>query len=70
MPIFSYKCMKCKKEFEEITGVINNESGIKCPVCESKNLKKLISNFSVGKAPAPSCAGPGCPSNCPSNKIG
>ncbi|MGM0441963.1 MAG: FmdB family zinc ribbon protein [Elusimicrobiota bacterium] len=49
MPIFTYKCSKCEKIFEEIVGVISEEEELKCPECGSKEVDKQLSSFSVGK---------------------
>lgn len=40
MPIFEYKCGKCKKEFEEL--VFGDGEDMKCPACGGK-AKKLLS---------------------------
>jgi len=49
MPIFEYKCNKCghKMEFLE-----KNASGRKhvCERCQSSDLQKLFSGFSVGQS--------------------
>jgi putative FmdB family regulatory protein len=44
MPIYEYKCTKCKKEFEAIQK-ITDEPLLKCSECSGK-LKKLITNTS------------------------
>jgi putative FmdB family regulatory protein len=40
MPIYKYKCNKCKAEFEVI--VIDKSEEIKCDKCKSVDLKKMI----------------------------
>jgi putative FmdB family regulatory protein len=71
MPIFEYKCSDCDKVFE-IVYLPGKDSELKCAVCGSTNLKKLISApflpSSVGK-PAneelKSCCGAADPQECP-----
>lgn len=71
MPIFEYKCSDCEKIFE-IIHLPGKDSDLKCRVCGSTNLKKLISApflpSSVGK-PAndelKSCCGASSPKECP-----
>ena len=42
MPIYEYKCLKCKHQFEVIQKFSDNpvES---CPECNEKSIKKLVS---------------------------
>ena len=40
MPLFEYLCRECESEVEILHGRGTQPS---CPLCESKNLKKLIS---------------------------
>lgn len=41
MPIYEYRCLECGKESEQI--VFGDGSDVKCPVCQGKNLEKLMS---------------------------
>lgn len=43
MPIFEYRCTKCKEEFEEL--VLNSNEEISCPKCKSKKIEKKPSVF-------------------------
>ena len=43
MPIFEFRCEKCKKTFETL--VFGNQA-VCCPKCKSKKVKKLMSAFS------------------------
>lgn len=42
MPIYEYRCIKCKHQFE-IMQDINAEVLRKCPECKKKFLERLIS---------------------------
>ena len=46
MPLYEYKCQKCGHKFERL---VFGEEEIKCPKCNTKELKKLFSSFSLGK---------------------
>ncbi len=46
MPIYEYKCQKCKAQFEKLIGGCGIESPQVCPGCGNKNIKKLVSTFS------------------------
>jgi putative FmdB family regulatory protein len=43
MPIFEFRCEKCKKTFETI---VFGSQEVSCPKCKSKKVKKLMSAFS------------------------
>ena len=45
MPIYEYECYKCNSVFEEI--VFGTDSDIRCPKCDSKKTKKLMSATST-----------------------
>ncbi|MGH7770931.1 MAG: FmdB family zinc ribbon protein [Candidatus Binatia bacterium] len=43
MPIYEYRCLKCKKTFSFLVGVVADSGEPVCPRCGGKNLSKLIS---------------------------
>lgn len=45
MPLFDYECIDCQHLWEQLERKCNEK--IVCPKCKSKNIKKLIANFSV-----------------------
>ncbi|HDP70080.1 MAG TPA: zinc ribbon domain-containing protein [Actinobacteria bacterium] len=45
MPIFEYRCLKCKEKFELLIGVGRDDEELKCPYCDSNELSKLFSTF-------------------------
>ena len=56
MPIFEYRCQKCKEDFEKIT--FNSKAPITCPRCQSKRVTKKLSAFSF-KSGSKAAAGSG-----------
>jgi putative FmdB family regulatory protein len=46
MPIYEYRCGKCKKKFSLLVGVTADSQNPVCPKCGSVEIKKLISRFS------------------------
>ncbi len=46
MPLFEYRCNSCKKVFTMLLLSDREEKEVKCPYCESKDVKKEISAFS------------------------
>ena len=47
MPLFEYQCRACGEEFEAL---VSSERKAECPECDSKDLEKLLADFSVGAA--------------------
>jgi len=65
MPIYEYQCKNCSHKFEKL---VFGKEKIKCPKCQSGNLKKLLSTFSTvkGSSDSSGCQGGVCNLNCPS----
>ncbi|MGV8058187.1 MAG: zinc ribbon domain-containing protein [Smithellaceae bacterium] len=49
MPIYEYRCDKCKKQFEVVTMSMSEKSDAVCPKCKSKKVSKMMSSFGYGK---------------------
>ncbi|MCK5706502.1 MAG: hypothetical protein KAI43_02525 [Candidatus Aureabacteria bacterium] len=49
MPIYTYICNKCSKEFDLLEGVTKEKAKKVCPTCGSKSIKKTFASFGVGK---------------------
>ena len=47
MPIYEYRCNQCNQEFSELLLNLRQISKVRCRYCNSKDLTKLISSFSV-----------------------
>jgi len=48
MPIYTYECKDCSEKFDLLIGVTSEKTELKCRKCNSKNIQKTISSFSVG----------------------
>jgi putative FmdB family regulatory protein len=46
MPIYEYRCDKCKHSFEMIRRVSESDEGLQCPVCKGSKVNRLMSVFS------------------------
>jgi len=61
MPIYEYKCNKCKKEFEKLV-FAGDDKDISCPECNSRKVAKKMSATSfMGGSSLGKCAA-GAPS--------
>lgn len=58
MPIYEYRCKKCKDTFEVFHRSPREELEIICPVCGSKKAGKLMSRFGgkFGNTSSSSCS--------------
>ncbi|HHV35178.1 MAG TPA: zinc ribbon domain-containing protein [Syntrophomonadaceae bacterium] len=46
MPMYEYQCEKCGEKFSVIVSWFKRNK-VNCPQCGSKNVKRLVSRFSV-----------------------
>ncbi len=46
MPIYEYRCNRCKTEFSVLFIRSGDESKVRCRTCSSTNLTRLLSRFS------------------------
>jgi len=47
MPIYEFRCNQCKMEFSQLFLNIKEANKIRCKFCNSRDLTKLFSSFSV-----------------------
>jgi putative FmdB family regulatory protein len=47
MALYEYFCDSCRHQFEQLTSSGDSDAG-KCPKCQKKDTRKLISTFRVG----------------------
>jgi len=47
MPIYEYQCRSCGVVFELFRGIGNHDDAMRCKVCGSSDLEKLMSSASV-----------------------
>ncbi len=59
MPIYEYKCPKCRERFELRRNIADSDSEIKCPRCGNKHPERIISLF--GKTSSGTGCGPSFP---------
>lgn len=62
MPIYEYKCSKCKKEFEVL--IFNLSEKVECKFCGSKKVKRMFSTFGIGGKDSSSGNSKGDGSSC------
>ncbi|PKN06478.1 MAG: hypothetical protein CVU72_04265 [Deltaproteobacteria bacterium HGW-Deltaproteobacteria-7] len=70
MPIYEFRCKKCKKIFESLIFSSTEEKKISCPKCGTKNPEKVMSvsarRNSKGSSGSTgsSCSASSCPPGC------
>lgn len=69
MPIYEYTCDKCNHEFERIV-FGDEEDGITCPACQSRQVKKLMSTSSFRPNGIPTGSGGFSPPACKTSGAG
>ncbi|MBL7101999.1 MAG: zinc ribbon domain-containing protein [Desulfobacteraceae bacterium] len=65
MPIYEYKCSKCREEFETL--VFGSDENVACPHCNGHKIKRLMSacGFRSSGSFTPASGSSGC-STCSS----
>lgn len=46
LPLYEYECQNCKEHFTVLQPVGEGPENVKCPYCESKDVKKVFAPFS------------------------
>jgi putative FmdB family regulatory protein len=67
MPVYTYVCKDCSEKFDLLIGVSSEKPELKCVKCAGRNIKRVLSAFSVGSSgSARGSSGSGCPTGiCP-----
>ena len=67
MPVYSYVCKDCSEKFDLLVGVTLEKTELKCKKCNSENIQRTLTSFSVGNPGGKtSSSGPSCPTGtCP-----
>jgi putative FmdB family regulatory protein len=52
MPIYEYRCRKCRKRFSVLTLRISERAVAECPKCGSRAADRLLSRFAMPKSEA------------------
>ena len=48
MPLYDYQCQNCGKIFTAVLSLAEHERGdIRCPGCNSKDVRQMVSPFSA-----------------------
>jgi putative FmdB family regulatory protein len=47
MPIYEYRCNQCEREFSQLFLNTREAREVKCKFCDSHDLQRLISSFSI-----------------------
>jgi putative FmdB family regulatory protein len=50
MPIYEYRCQKCRIVFEKIQITKEGEEPLKCPSCGAGSPERVLSGFSSSKS--------------------
>lgn len=65
MPIYEYKCKKCRASFEHLTATMAHADGsVECPTCHSRQTQRKISVFAVASADQSANAAPAAGGMC------
>lgn len=53
MPIYEYECRKCGERFEILQRMNEDNTNVRCPICNTDKPKKILSLFSSGSIKSP-----------------
>ncbi|WP_071933999.1 MULTISPECIES: FmdB family zinc ribbon protein [Sporomusaceae] len=56
MPIYEFQCNACGVRFDQLCRV-NWEGAVRCPSCQSSDVRKLLSQFVSGGRSGGGCTG-------------
>jgi putative FmdB family regulatory protein len=61
MPIYEYQCTSCGEKFEVMQSMGADGSELKCPKCNTKNPRRLLSAFFAGGSSTSGFSDTSCP---------
>jgi putative FmdB family regulatory protein len=47
MPIYEYRCEECGRVYEMLRRYSDADCDLKCPVCESEDIRRQVSSFAA-----------------------
>ncbi|MEO0073593.1 MAG: zinc ribbon domain-containing protein [candidate division WOR-3 bacterium] len=49
MPVYEYRCEKCRRKFDVVASIAEKESGLNpvCPQCGSRKVRQVFGRFTV-----------------------
>ncbi len=56
MPIYEFACRECGEAFEKLVRSASSSEVIRCPSCQSEQVKKKLSTFASGASRSGSSA--------------
>ena len=59
MPIYEYRCEECGRVFEMLRRYSDADRDLKCPVCESEDIRRQVSSFAASFGSRASAGGCG-----------
>lgn len=59
MPIYEYECRNCGEKFEMLRDINDSDGTVKCPRCEAKSARRLLSVFATVSS-SPECSPADC----------
>lgn len=48
MPLYDYVCYACGNNFEKLRRMSDDDAEVRCPVCGSERIERLVSTFAAG----------------------
>ncbi len=70
MPMYEYRCVDCGRVFEMLRSFSNADRDLKCPVCDSEDIQRLLSSFATAGGSTSGAPGGGCGSGGGGRRFG
>jgi len=59
MPLYEYFCRECRKTFEALRRLSDDDADVRCPHCGSEKVDRKFSTFASAGSPGHAACGPG-----------